>query len=211
MSGMTNPDTIAALGRQLGAQYVVAGSITALGSQNLLIIAILKIDELRQVAGDIQTYRSISEIRGKLPGMAKTIADASRQEVSKLPQLAVPPVQLAGSADKNDADTLAQLLAVHLVRTGKYRVYPRTKSLEQVLIEYDNQFSGAVADEYMPKIGQGDNPRMVLSVTARKLGNDTMFNAAVINMDTGGQEAGDTVDYRSLEDGRGLWNSWPLN
>ncbi|MDR1352906.1 MAG: penicillin-binding protein activator LpoB, partial [Treponema sp.] len=32
-SGMTDPDTIAALGRQLGATYVVAGTITRLGNQ----------------------------------------------------------------------------------------------------------------------------------------------------------------------------------
>ncbi|MDR0708304.1 MAG: penicillin-binding protein activator LpoB, partial [Treponema sp.] len=32
-SGMTDPDTAAALGKQLGARYVVSGSITALGRQ----------------------------------------------------------------------------------------------------------------------------------------------------------------------------------
>ncbi|MDR2793043.1 MAG: hypothetical protein LBB61_05180, partial [Treponema sp.] len=200
-SGMTDPDTIASLGKQLGAQYVVAGSITTLGTQKLLIIAIIKIDELRQVAGDIQTYSAISEIRGKLPAMAKNIVDASRKDASKLPRLAVPPVRLAGGANTRDADTLAQILAVHLVRSGRYAVYPRTKSLEQVQAEYGNQFGGDVADEYLPAAGTGNNPRLVLSVTARKLDRDTMFNAAVINLETGVQEAGDTADYRSLEDG----------
>ena len=61
-SGMTDPDTAAALGKQLGAQYVVSGSVTALGSQKLLIIAILKIDDLRQIAGDIQTYTGIEDL-----------------------------------------------------------------------------------------------------------------------------------------------------
>jgi TolB-like protein len=200
-SGMTDPDTIAALGKQLGAQYVVAGSIAALGSQKLLIIAIIKIDELRQVAGDVQTYSAISEIRGKLPAMAKNIVEASRKDASTLPRLAVPPVRLAGGADTRDADTLAQLLAAHLVRSGKYAVYPRTKSLEQVQTEYGNQFGGDVADEYLPSVGMGNNPRLVLSVTARKLDKDTMFNAAVINLESGVQEGGDSVDYKSLEDG----------
>jgi hypothetical protein len=189
------------LGKQLGAQYVVAGSIAALGSQKLLIIAIIKIDELRQVAGDVQTYSAISEIRGKLPAMAKNIVEASRKDASTLPRLAVPPVRLAGGADTRDADTLAQLLAAHLVRSGKYAVYPRTKSLEQVQTEYGNQFGGDVADEYLPSVGMGKNPRLVLSVTARKLDKDTMFNAAVINLESGVQEGGDTVDYKSLEDG----------
>ncbi|MDR1074263.1 MAG: penicillin-binding protein activator LpoB [Treponema sp.] len=43
-TGMTDPDTIMFTGRQLGANYVLAGNITKLGNQNLLTIAILKID-----------------------------------------------------------------------------------------------------------------------------------------------------------------------
>jgi TolB-like protein len=205
-SGMTDPDTIAALGKQLGASYVAAGNIATLGGQKLLIIAIIKIDELRQVAGDVQTYGSISEIQGKLPDMARTIASALKADASNLPLLALPPAQWPGGAnnreaDTRDADTLAQILAVHLVRSGKYAVYPRTKSLEQVQEEYGNQFGGDVADEYLPTVGMGNNPRLVLSVTARKLDKDTMFNAAVINLETGVQEDGASVDYQSLEDG----------
>jgi TolB-like protein len=200
-SGMTDPDTIAALGRQLGATYVVAGTITRLGNQNLLIIAILHTENLRQIAGDMQTYTTIEEIDGKLPAMARNIAAAVKTDTSRLPLLALPPVQLAGGADSREADALAQILAARLLRSGKYAVYPRTKSLEQVQEEYGNQFSGDTADEYLPDIGRGTNPRLVLSVTARRLGARSMFNAAVINLETGIQEAGDTVDYRSLEDG----------
>jgi hypothetical protein len=87
------------------------------------------------------------------------------------------------------------------LRSGKYAVYPRTKSLEQVQEEYGNQFNGDTADESLPDIGRGTNPRLVLSVTARRLGARSMFNAAVINLETGVQEAGDTVNYQSLDDG----------
>jgi parallel beta-helix repeat protein len=200
-SGMTDPDTIAALGKQLGATYVVAGTITKLDNQNLLIIAILHTESLRQIAGDIETYRTIEEIDGKLPAMARNIAAAVKKDTSRLPLLALPPVQLAGGADGREADALAQILAAYLIRSGKYAVYPRTKSLEQVQEEYSNQFSGDTADEYLPNVGRAANPRLVLSVTARRLGNRNMFNAAVINLETGIQEAGDTVNYQSLNDG----------
>jgi hypothetical protein len=133
--------------------------------------------------------------------MAKTIAGASRGGAANLPRLAVPPVRLSGGADTREADALAQILAAHLVQSGKYAVYPRTKGLEQVQAEIGNQFGGDVADEYLPQAGRGNNPRLALSVTARKLGGDTMFNAAVINLETGVQEAGETADYRGLEDG----------
>ncbi|MDR1957256.1 MAG: hypothetical protein LBQ30_10455 [Treponema sp.] len=200
-SSMTDPDTIIALGKQLGAQYVVSGNITRLGAQKLLVISILKIDELRQVAGDLQTYGEIEEIRPKLPGMAQNIVAASRIDPTGLPRLAVVPVQLNGGADPRNADVLAQILAIRIIRSGKYAVYPRTSSLEQVQKEYDHQFSGNTADEYLPDIGRGTNPELVLSVTARKLGRITMFNAAIINLLTGVQEIGKSVDYQSLDDG----------
>ncbi|MDR1073225.1 MAG: hypothetical protein LBL45_06065 [Treponema sp.] len=133
--------------------------------------------------------------------MARNIAEAVKADTSKLPLLALPPVQLAEGADSREADALAQILAVRLIRSGKYAVYPRTKSLEQVQEEYGNQFNGDTADEYLPNIGRAGSPRLVLSVTARRLGSRNMFNAAVINLETGIQEAGDTVNYQSVNDG----------
>ena len=61
--------------------------------------------------------------------------------------------------------------------------------------------AGTTADEYLPNLGTGDNPRLVLSVTARRLGSLAMFHAAGINLETGAQEAGDRAEYRTLDDG----------
>ncbi|MDR2095243.1 MAG: penicillin-binding protein activator LpoB [Treponema sp.] len=204
-SGMTDPANVAALGREVGAQYVLSGKMTRLGEQNLLLISILKIDDLRQIAGDIQTYARIEEIQGRLPEMAKNVIAAARKKNSRLPPLAVVPVQLEDGADSQVADLLAQLLAIHIIRSGKYAVYPRTSSLEQVRIEYRTQRdSKATAENQAAKPGKGANPNRVLSVTARKLGGGTMFNAAVINLVTGIQEAGESVNYQNLNDGRGV-------
>jgi TolB-like protein len=43
LGGMTDPDTIIAIGKQLGAQYIVAGNITRLGQHKLLVISIIRI------------------------------------------------------------------------------------------------------------------------------------------------------------------------
>ena len=137
-AGMTDPETIAALGRQLGAQYVVAGNIAKLGNRNLLIISIVKIDDLRQIAGDIQPYGNIEEIQDKLPDMVRNIIAASKIEASKLEKLAVVPVEMGRNVDSREADTLAQILSINLVKSGKYAVYPRTATLEQVNAEYHN-------------------------------------------------------------------------
>jgi TolB-like protein len=200
-TGMTDPDTIAAIGKQIGAQYVVAGNIAKLGNSNLLIISILKIDDLRQIAGDIQTYTKIEEIQDKLPDMARNIIDATKIDSARLEKLAVTPVELGGSIDPLIADTLAQILSMNLIRSKKYAVYPRTATLEQVQTEYDNQSSGITADESMVDIGRGENPRFVLSVVARRLGDRNMFNASIINLETGVQLVGRSVNYQTLNDG----------
>jgi TolB-like protein len=203
-AGMTDPETIAAIGHQLGAQYIVAGSIATLGDRNLLVISILKIDDLRQIAGDIQTYAKIEEIQGKLPDMARRIIEATRidaAKLDKLDKLAVIPVELGGNVDSHAADALAQILSINLIKSGKYAVYPRTATLEQVQEEYDNQLNGDVADENVVDIGKGENPGFVLSVAARRLGSQNMFNASIISLESGAQSAGESMNYNSLSDG----------
>jgi uncharacterized repeat protein (TIGR02543 family) len=205
-AGMTDPDSIAAIGRQLGAKYVVAGKIASLESRNLLIISILKIDDLRQIAGDIQTYAMIEEIQGKLPDMARNIIEAMRLDASRsqeLDKLAVTPVAMGDrNVDANVADTLSQILSINIIRSGKYAVYPRTATLEQVRAEYDTQLSGVTADDELVDIGKGENPRFVLSVAARRLGALNMFNASIINLESGAQVKGGSESYNSLSDGR---------
>ena len=201
-AGMTDPDTIASIGKQLSAKYVVAGSIAELGNRKLLIISILKIDDLRQVTGDIQTYARIEEIQDKLPAMARNIISAVEIDSSGFEKLAVLPVTLSGgNIDSRVADTLAQILSINLIRSGKYAVYPRTTTLEQVQEEYKTQLSDAVVDENVVDIGKADNPQLVLSVAARRLGSRNMFNASLINLVSAAQELGLSVNYDTLNDG----------
>jgi TolB-like protein len=212
-SGMTDPSRVAAIGKQLGVQYIIAGNIAKLGNNNLLIISILKIDDLRQIAGDIQTYAKIEEIQGKLPDMARNIVEATKIDVSKLDKLAVIPVELRGNVDSQAADALAQILAINLIRSGKYAVYPRTATLEQVKEEYKNQReAGNTAYENRTEIGKGENPEFVLSVAARRLGSLNMFNASIVNLESGVQTLGGSVNYESLNDGIGVMESltWEL-
>jgi TolB-like protein len=200
-TGMTDPDTIAAIGRQVGAKYVVAGNITKLGNRNLLVISILKIDDLRQIAGDMRTYTEIEEIQDELSAMARNITRAAKSTTDRLAKLSVVPVEMGGNVDSQVADTLAQILSIFIIRSGKYSVYPRTATLEQVQREYDTQLSGVTADESLVDMGRGDNPRLVLAVAARKLGAQNMFNASIINLESGVQESGDSVNYTSLNNG----------
>jgi TolB-like protein len=200
-AGMTDPDTIAAIGNQLGAGYIAAGTIAKLGNRNLLLISILKIDDLRQIAGDIQTYTRIEELKGKLPEMARNIIEATQIDTSSsLDKLAVLPVERGGPIDARVADTLAQILSIYLIKSGRYAVYPRTATLEQVQTEYKTQMA-VTAEENVVGVGKGDNPEFVLSVVARRLGNQNMFNASIINLESGVQRTGASGNYTTLEGG----------
>jgi len=198
-SGMTDPETIARLGQQLGARYILSGSITRLGGQQLLIITIMQIENLQMIAGDFRTYNNISEIRSQLPDMVKNIVTATQTNTSRLQKLAILPFQTP-SGDR-EADALAQILAIEIIRTGTYAVFPRTRTLEQVQAEYRTQSSNNTADWYSISIGQGDNPLLVLSGAVRRLGQDRMFNVAMINVETGVQNKGESVEYQVIEEG----------
>jgi hypothetical protein len=50
-------------------------------------------------------------------------------------------------------------------------------------------------------MGRGDNPGLVLSVAARWLGSQSMFNAAIIDLESGVQQTGGSVNYNTLDDG----------
>jgi hypothetical protein len=96
---------------------------------------------------------------------------------------------------------LAQILAIYLIRYGSYAVYPRTKSLEQVQAEWDNQLRGDTADNNIVRIGAGENPLYALACVARRLGDQTMFNASIINLKSGAQDVGTSVNYKTINDG----------
>jgi TolB-like protein len=201
-SGMTNADTIAALGAQLGAKYVMAGSITALGAQKLLVVTIIRIETIQQVAGDYLTYNRIEELPAKFSDMMKTLLPLLDVDTSALPKLAVLPVLMQGGAtNQGDADTLAQILAIYLLRNKRYAIYPRTSSLEKVQQEFKTQQSGVTADKNAAQSGYGVNPGYVLSVASRKLGAKNMFNAATIDLAAGTQLQGVSENYGALSDG----------
>jgi TolB-like protein len=197
--GMTDPDRAVHLARELGAKYVIAGNIARLGDRNLLVIGIINTETLEQIAGAIETFVRVEEMPGKLPAMARNIVAAKNNDTSALPKLATTRVALSGGDESGDI--LAQILSVYLIQNRRFAVFPRTRSLEQVQNEWNNQLSGHTADENIVRIGAGEIPRFVLSCVARRLGGQTMFNATIIDLERGTQAAGASVNYATLNDG----------
>ncbi|GHV83504.1 hypothetical protein AGMMS50212_08470 [Spirochaetia bacterium] len=205
LSGMTNADTIAKLGNQFGANYVMSGSITSLGKQNLLIVSIIKIDVIRQVAGDFLLYDTLDALNKNeaiLNTMAGKLVDMVRKMSDDLDKLALLPVDFPNGANKHEGDALAQLLAIYLLRGGAYAVYPRTQTIEQVQREYETQLKGGVtrANEAV-KAGKAVNPDYVLSVISRKIGSTTRFNASIIKLEENIQIKAGSEQYANMNDG----------
>jgi TolB-like protein len=201
-TGLTDSDTISSLGRQLNADFVVAGHIQRLGDRNLVLITIINVESLEQIAGDYREYVTIEEIQALLPDMAKKLISATKIDTSKLPKLAVLPFNIpASGVNVQDAEVLAQLLATEIANSGKYAVLSRTKTIELAMSELQIQRSGLTDPNSIKAIGRATNAQYVLAGDVRSLGTNNLFMASILNIEDASQLTGDAKNYRSITDG----------
>jgi len=202
LSDLTDPDTIASLNRMLNADYVLSGNITRLGDRNLLIASIVNVETFQQVAGYHVTYRNIEEIIGLLPSMASGMANtARRQGVARPPSLAVIPFTHRAGVSAQDAETLAQILAIEILNTGRYAVLSRLSIIQAALREQGFQMLGYTDDAGMASLGRAMNADMVLGGSITGLGAVNLFMAQILNVEDGRVIEGDSVRYQAITDG----------
>jgi TolB-like protein len=205
MSGYTDSDTIARIGHMLNADFVVSGHIRRLGDRNLVITTIVGVETFEQMAGDYREYRAIEEIPSLLPHITRKMIDAARRDTSKLPKLAVAPFHIANEGvNERDAEVLAQILSIEIVNTGRYAVLPRTSTMQAAMRELNFQMSGYTSEEGAKALGRAINAEYVLSTEARSLGSINMFIAQILHVEDGSLLAGDSRNYRIVEDGMRL-------
>jgi TolB-like protein len=200
-SGLTDSDTIARLGRQYNADYVVAGHIQTLGDRKLVLITIIHVESLRQIAGAYKDYTDIEEVQNMIPEMAQRITAAYRNSGDRLPRLAVLPFAAPAGVDPGDTEVLAQILAVEIANSGLYTVLPRTSEIQTVMQEHTIQRSAVTEADNIKVIGKALTAQYVLAGNVRRLGRNNMFTAEIIDIETAGQLAGDFVNYQTMEDG----------
>ena len=201
-TGLTDADTIARLGVQVNADYVVAGHIQVLGNRNLVLITIIHVESLQQIAGDYRQYGNIEEIQGMIPDMARRIARAAQLDRTNLPRLAVLPFSVStGGVNQNDAEVLAQILATEVANSGRYVVLPRTSLIQTVLMEQEIQRSGITEQDSIKAVGKALNAQYVLSGNVRSLGQNNMFTALILETERGEQVNGASENYNTVADG----------
>ncbi|GHU49969.1 hypothetical protein FACS1894200_09180 [Spirochaetia bacterium] len=203
--GLTNAENIQELGKRLNAEYVLSGSITAFAGRKLLIISIINIEHLQQIAGAYHEYQAIEEVDRFLADMASQVAAESRVDTGGFRELSVVPIaSVSGQVNKADTEVLTQVLAIEIVRSGKFAVFPRTSSLDQVITEHAIQRTGDTDQGTTKQLGIGENPAYVLSMNVRNLGTKNMFTAAILNVEESTQGETGRGDYESIADGIAL-------
>jgi TolB-like protein len=200
-TGLTDSDTIAELGRQLNADYVVAGHIQTLGARKLVLITVIHVESLRQVAGVYREYGELGEVRALLPEMVQRITAASRNINTRLPGLAVLPFDVPEGVNRDDAEVLAQLLATEIANGGKYAVLPRTSAIQSVMTEQGIQRSGLTDPASTRAIGEALNAGYVLAGSVAGLGDMNLFIAQILSIEGADLVEGGDVEYRAIADG----------
>ena len=201
-SGITDSDRISELGKQMNADYVVAGHIQQLGESRIISISIIDVESLQQIAGDYKEYTDIAQIREYLPEMVSRVAASSQQDSTRLPRLAVTPFNIiTGTANERDAELLAQLLAIEIANSGRFAVLPRTSTIQRVFDEHTIQRSGITDPANIRRIGNAVNADYVLAGNISALGQMNLFLAQIINVETGEILAGGDEEYRQIADG----------
>jgi len=198
-SGLINSDAISEIGKLNTADLVVSGYIAKLGSTNLLLISIVDVTEIQQIAGVYQTYRSIEEIRGLLPDLSQRLVQASQKEYRNLPGLAVPSFTVPSNVNANDAMVLAQVLATEIVNLGRYAVFPRNNSVDDVLREHQFQRSGQTSGAMA--LGTSRSIDYILASSVMSLGRMNLFGAQILSIERGEMITGADREYQDISDG----------
>ena len=202
-SGLTDSDTIAELGRQMNAEYVVSGHVQQLGRSRLVFISIIHVESLQQIAGDYKEYTDITEVRDYLPDMVGKIVTASRRNTSRLPKLAVVPfIRMTGNINERDAEVLSHILSIEISNSGRYAVLPRTSTIQRVFDEHQIQRSGITDPATIRRIGQATNANFVLAVNITALGSMNLYVAQILNVESGGLLRGVDERYTDISDGQ---------
>ncbi|GHV78278.1 hypothetical protein AGMMS49944_00690 [Spirochaetia bacterium] len=200
-SGLTDSDTISKLGKQLNADFVVAGHIQQFGEHNLVFINIVNVETFQQIAGDYRRFNKIEDIYDILSGMTKKIVNGKKRNTARMPKLAVLPFDMPTDENTEDAEVLAQILGIEIANSGKYAVLPRTSTIEAVMKEQAIQRSGITDVESIKALGRATNAEYVLAGKITKLGNKNIFFVEILNVEKASLLTGIDEEYQTITDG----------
>jgi formylglycine-generating enzyme required for sulfatase activity len=201
-TGITDTDTLSAIGKELYADFVITGHIRKLGERNLVILSIIEVLTFRQISGGYREFSELGELRTLLPDITKRMIEATWIDATNMPALAVLPFSVPAGVSAQDAEVLAQLLAIEIANTGRYVVLPRTSTIEATLSHLDVRYTALSDINSVKAIGRAIDAHYALAGNVIRLGeNLNLFLAQILNIDTAALLAGSDVEYRTITDG----------
>jgi formylglycine-generating enzyme required for sulfatase activity len=201
-SGITDTDTISAIGKELYADFVITGHIKKLGERNLVILSIVEVLSFRQISGSYREFAELGELRVLLPDITKRMLEAMWIDTTNMPALAVLPFTVPAGVSAQDAEVLAQLLAIEIANTGRYIVLPRTSTIEATLANLDSRYADLTGINSVKAIGRAIDAHYALAGNVIRLGeNLNLFLAQILSIDSAALLVGSDVEYRTITDG----------
>jgi len=202
LDGLTDTDVIAGIGEKLDADYVLSGNIRRLGDLNIFIAVLTHVESFELAFCFYNLFTDLGEIRSFLQTMSREMIASVNKNKAGLERLAIIPITPSVSAGIGiqEADTIAQMLAIDIFNSGNYVIIPRTSSIKNALNEINFQNQELTAEEIMAEAGQTINADSVLCGTAFKLGNTNIFNAKIIKANDSNSVISEDAAYFIISD-----------
>jgi formylglycine-generating enzyme required for sulfatase activity len=155
-SGMTDPESIRAIGEAVNAQYVLSANVRKLGADNYFSASILHIVEASQGQGAREKYRAVSDGLKLMPKMAQVLAggDAPAGTVPAGMVLVEGGSFLMGSTNGESDEKPVHTVTVKRFHISKYEV--TQKEWTEIMGTTVRQQRDSANREW-PLRGEGDN------------------------------------------------------
>lgn len=185
-SGQVDEKKIAALGKQLGVQYVCVGSVLDLNRDEKYITARtidVKSAEVISSCSSCGSLASANKADGLFPTFSKELKESFNfSKLSSLPKVAV---SVISSDDQKVDIILGNQLVAALAKSSKYIAVERSSAfLSQLSREASYQRSGAVDDRTIAAIGKQLGAQYVCVAKSKKIGNLFYIDVRLINVET---------------------------
>ncbi|MDR0444487.1 MAG: hypothetical protein LBH44_13900 [Treponema sp.] len=198
---ITNLDTITAIGQDVNADFVIAGSIQSFKGNNFLFINIMDINTRQLVAGDYKQFKKKEDIPALLIDMAKKIVRVPGNKNKDMLELAVLPFSIPESeATVRETEVLAQIASIEIMNSGKYVVLPRTNAINQALGQKLFEPSALGDRIVLQNLGKALNAKYILAGQTGSIGTKRYISMQIVNLEDGWQLRGSDAEYQTITD-----------
>lgn len=184
--GQVDEKKLAAIGKQLGVQYVCVGSVLDLNRDEKYITARTVDVKSAEVISSCSSYGTLSSAN-RADGLFSTFSSELKESFNFSKQSSLPKaaVSVIPSGDQNVDIILGDQLVAALSKSSKYIAVERSSAfLSQLSREASYQRSGAVDDRTIAAIGKQLGAQYVCVAKPKKQGYSFDINVRLINVET---------------------------